>query len=1527
MMLEGFDVNKGEVYLKARPLTRRARKAMLASRKWVVSLYLDENHNHHDPLRLIPKDGKVLLEVNVANSRLWDLHRCNAAYQLLLWAAATGRISDVVGTPPKATWTTASGENRNVNYYKNRTPTDPYGNRCLPPLQQQRVHRETAYAAKQMLIWMLASIGARGPVGFIMEMDAENDLQAPEGTEDVSFWDLELWKAFKSIGGMRKVSFDMGTVGHRTRRPTTVATNYPILYGLEGERGLQREGIPASLLTQGEINAWSTGFREMVRQAVGEGLDGSYVEEEELIDNGLRVSKLTKQQQTEWKQHLLNDHQPYRADCSVCINAQAYGYQHRRRKMPGMFSLAVDLAGPFKQKGRDMEFDDYKYVLVAAYRCPKGYMDAVALPDLEKELYVPDDSADEETDPLEIDPEDCKDDAPSEGEEGEEDPCGSETLDEKVEKLTKGEEPASIYITRPLRRRTTSHVLQASKELLLQLRQSGLHVDVLHTDRAREFKAKAYKEWVVESKLRHTKTAGGDPAGNSTAELGVKWAKSRMRALLKGSNLEARDWPLAMSHASASLWAKVFPTSPWTSRPATTFGNEVWFRSKIYQGKAEKKHDAVGSRWKRGWYAGPATDVKRGHIIIRDDGGLTVAKSVKFNVVNPEQDCKDLLPPATAEGLPEELLHEEHPPTKNELREEIEFRARKLLEEKDFSVAKVVELYDLLEALGDVDRRVSTKMSASSWYTGAFVHGGVAGLRNNTRVFPWTTRYLTSVAGNLCGNIGFSAVGLAKNQQLGLHRDVHNSRNSMNYVIPLKLEEGGAIWVQKEDVDEDVKVLRTLPSGRELKGHLVDLQKGHPMSFSPRRWHEVQPWKGERLVLLLYTPRGTKLTENDIKELKEMGFNPQPDVSQGDDGEVDNEEEEETCEREQMDKVMVKVLQVDNVQDAIFVEMEEVDFFNPKQVEEETADDPSGGEQPRVQKAMLKKAEVQYTADVEAILEELDKTGSALEVTHNVSLGEVRKHLSRWKQSAFKEYHNLAEVKKAFTVRSRAELPPNCRIVPCKGVYTVKPDKGGYRRKTRFVACGNHVPEDGATDLFATGVDATSLRTMLAFNAKKPWKVGTTDVRQAFVLAKWLGQPVALEPPAIAYELGLAERGQVWFVEQAIYGLRESPALWSQFRDSELRLARWTGYADGEEVTMKLEQLVTDDQIWRIVREDGKDTQTYGYVLVYIDDLLIQTGEENLRAFYQWVADKWEVDALDVLDYDHSIRFLGMELHQTSAGIELGQEGFVRELLRSYKHNGARSTSQGPKELLILSHEEEEALLNAEACDLQGLEAEVKQAQKRVGELMWLMSRTRPDIQYIVSLMSSRITRSPELVNRIGQRLLDYLNETIGYRVRLGQEECDPGELNVYTDSSFAPSGGRSHGASAVFLGQSPLTWRSSRQPLVTLSTAESELIEEIEGTLLALSTRGVLQELTGRDLRINLYVDNQAAVTLLTASSGSWRTRHLKLRSSWIKERIKNNELRVQHVPGAEQKADLGTKPFTRARLKELVALWNMVD
>ena len=69
------------------------------------------------------------------------------------------------------------------------------------------------------------------------------------------------------------------------------------------------------------------------------------------------------------------------------------------------------------------------------------------------------------------------------------------------------------------------------------------------------------------------------------------------------------------------------------------------------------------------------------------------------------------------------------------------------------------------------------------------------------------------------------------------------------------------------------------------------------------------------------------------------------------------------------------------------------------------------------------------------------------------------------------------------------------------------------------------------------------------------------------------------------------------------------------------------------------------------------------------------------------------------------------------------------------------------------------------------------------------------------------------------------------------------------------------------------------------------------------------------------------SATQLLNGSSGSWRTRHLRLRSSWLKEQVSTGQMSVVHEPGESQLADLCTKPMPKARLKELVALWKLKD
>eukprot|EP00439_Symbiodinium_sp_Y106_P082434 s24_g21.t2 len=409
--------------------------------------------------------------------------------------------------------------------------------------------------------------------------------------------------------------------------------------------------------------------------------------------------------------------------------------------------------------------------------------------------------------------------------------------------------------------------------------------------------------------------------------------------------------------------------------------------------------------------------------------------------------------------------------------------------------------------------------------------------------------------------------------------------------------------------------------------------------------------------------------------------------------------------------------------------------------------------------------------------------------------------------------------------------------------------------------------------------------------------------------------------------MGLAEADDYWYVKQSIYGLRESPAAWASFRDKELQLARWQCDVGREMVELRLQQLISDNQVWKVIRADGRNQDALGYLMVYVDDLMIMGGDNVMKSFFGWVSAKWECDDLNVLSQANPIKFLGMELHYVNGGIEVSQEGFVRELLRSHQHAGGRAKTQGPKETLIMSVEEEAGMLEAVPVDLKGKEHLVKEAQRRVGEMLWLSSRSRPDIQYVTSIMSSRITRCPEAVITIGDRLLDYLNETMYERLRFAMDTEEEPQLRTYPDSSFAPSSGRSHGAVAIFFGECPLAWRSSRQPLVALSTAETELMEDVEGAVMTYATKCPLEEVLDRTLGVNLHIDNQAAISLMTTATGNSRTRHLRLRANWIKQKIQEENLKVKHEPGATQRADLGTEPLRKDRLAEFKKLWSFKD
>ena len=117
----------------------------------MVNLFSGNYEVKNDPFNAIPLAGKIVLDVDLAKSRLWDLHRESGIYQLLLWAAATGRISDIIASPPHRSWPTSSAPTRGPEAYLQRTEEEPYGVSDLTSFQRQRVDAETALVTKQLV--------------------------------------------------------------------------------------------------------------------------------------------------------------------------------------------------------------------------------------------------------------------------------------------------------------------------------------------------------------------------------------------------------------------------------------------------------------------------------------------------------------------------------------------------------------------------------------------------------------------------------------------------------------------------------------------------------------------------------------------------------------------------------------------------------------------------------------------------------------------------------------------------------------------------------------------------------------------------------------------------------------------------------------------------------------------------------------------------------------------------------------------------------------------------------------------------------------------------------------------------------------------------------------------------------------------------------------------------------------------------------------------------------------------------------
>ena len=111
--------------------------------------------------------------------------------------------------------------------------------------------------------------------------------------------------------------------------------------------------------------------------------------------------------------------------------------------------------------------------------------------------------------------------------------------------------------------------------------------------------------------------------------------------------------------------------------------------------------------------------------------------------------------------------------------------------------------------------------------------------------------------------------------------------------------------------------------------------------------------------------------------------------------------------------------------------------------------------------------------------------------------------------------------------------------------------------------------------------------------------------------------------------------------------------------------------------------------------------------------------------------------------------------------------------------------------------------------------------------------------------------------------------------------------------------------------------WLSQRTRLDVSYTAESELAASVEGALALVSIESLLKELNLGEWNSLLRTDSTSSL-FLQKGSGSWRTRHLHIKSNWIGERLQEGDLRLEHWP-RDHMAHALTKSLSSLRLREI--------
>lgn len=280
------------------------------------------------------------------------------------------------------------------------------------------------------------------------------------------------------------------------------------------------------------------------------------------------------------------------------------------------------------------------------------------------------------------------------------------------------------------------------------------------------------------------------------------------------------------------------------------------------------------------------------------------------------------------------------------------------------------------------------------------------------------------------------------------------------------------------------------------------------------------------------------------------------------------------------------------------------------------------------------------------------------------------------------------------------------------------------------------------------------------------------------------------------------------------------------------------------------------------------------FLLIYVDDIILAASiQRNLDDAKSQLEDRY-----DMSDKGPPAYFLGMEIKRTPEGITINQERYLLDVLERFK---------------------------MQDCKSQVTPQEVTRLHKRTPEEARAQhSMPDPSTKHEVA----------------GKRILRYIRGTTGYGITYPTQD-DP-TLSGYVDSDYAGDiDDRKSTTGFVFqFGSAPISWRSRKQPVVTLSTTEAELVAASAAAQEASHLRALLQQMgKSPEKPTVIHEDNQSVIAMTKAGAHPSRMKHLDVKHCYVRQCIAEDKIKLEYCRTSDMIADMLTKPVGRQRFVEL--------